>query len=359
MIEFLDKKVNTGRQKEFDIAKGLSIIFMILAHVLIFTSLFPNAISPEYNLIFNRMAKIFAPVFMFCMGIGIIYSRHSQHNLLIKRGVKLLLLGYFVNIGELIIPYALAHMLNINYYPITALSLFYVDILVFAGLAFILIGILKKFKFSKEKMLILAIAFSIIGSFLRFIDFNNLFLNFFMGNFIGTLPFQCTVFPLFNWFIFPITGLFYGSYFIRAKYKSQFFSLWPVFLICSLVFIYYNMSKSGAYLYDDAHAYFITFLDAIVIIIFIHGFLGFCWKISEFLPNMLINGFDFLSKHINGIYIAQWYFIPSFIILLEYFYKGFIFTDLSIILISIFILIISILVVLYIKKLNQQNRTLF
>ncbi|MBE6504836.1 MAG: DUF1624 domain-containing protein [Methanobrevibacter millerae] len=227
-----DKKVNTGRQKELDIAKALAIIFMIFCHAIVFASFSNISISPGFELILNQtVAIIAAPVFMFCMGIGIIFSRHNQYDLLIKRGVELLLIGYFVNIGEQIIPNVLGHMLNMSNTPITLLPLFKVDILIFAGVAFTLIGILKRFNISNEKMLILAIVFSIIGSFVCFVDFNNIFLNYFFGYFIGTILHQCTAFPLFNWFIFPVAGMVYGSYFIRVKDKSQFFKLWPVFLI--------------------------------------------------------------------------------------------------------------------------------
>lgn len=347
-----DKKVNTGRQKELDIAKALAIIFMIFCHAIVFASFSNISISPGFELILNQtVAIIAAPVFMFCMGIGIIFSRHNQYDLLIKRGVELLLIGYFVNIGEQIIPNVLGHMLNMSNTPITLLPLFKVDILIFAGIAFILIGILKRFNISKEKMLILAIIFSIIGSFVCFVDFNNIFLNYFFGYFIGTILHQCTAFPLFNWFIFPVAGIFYGSYFIRVKDKSQFFKLWPVFLIIPLIFILCNLSPSPAgSISDNARAYFITTLDAIVCIILIHGLLGFCWNISKFLPDIPINGFTMLSKHVTGIYVAQWYFIPLFMTFIEYFYKGFVFTDSSITLISIFILVISTLAALLYSK---------
>ncbi|WP_407421833.1 heparan-alpha-glucosaminide N-acetyltransferase domain-containing protein [Methanobrevibacter sp.] len=352
-----DKKVNTGRQKELDIAKTLAVIFMILCHVIVFASFSNILITPEFELIFNQAAAIIvAPVFMFCMGIGIIFSRHNQYNLLIKRGVQLLLLGYFVNIGTQLIPNVLGHMLNTSNAPIAVLSLFKVDILVFAGVAFILIGILKRFNFSKEKMLILAIVLSIIGSFVCFVDFNNVFLNYFFGYFIGTILHKCTAFPLFNWFIFPVAGMVYGSYFIRAKDKSQFFKLWPVFLIVPLIFILCTLSPVPAgSICDNARAYFITTFDAIVCIILIHGLLGFFWKISEFLPDMLSNGFTTLSKHVTGIYVAQWYFIPLFMTFIEYFYKGIVFTDLSIILISIFILVISTLAALLYSKYKQTK----
>ena len=347
-----DNKVNTGRQKELDIAKALAIILMIFCHVTVFASFSNISISPGFELILSQTgAFISAPVFMFCMGIGIILSRHNQYDLLIKRGVKLLLLGYFVNIGEQIIPNILGNMLNISNTPITLLPLFKVDILIFAGVAFILIGILKRFNISKEKMLILAIVLSIIGSFVCFVDFNNIFLNYFFGYFIGTILHQCTAFPLFNWFIFPVAGMVYGSYFIRVEDKSQFFKLWPVFLIIPLIFIFCNLPPTPAgSLSDNAQDYFITTLNAVVRIILIHGLLGFCWNISKFLPDMLINGFTMLSKHVTGIYVAQWYFIPLFMTFIEYFYKGFVFTDSSITLISIFILGISTLAALLYSK---------
>ena len=200
-------------------------------------------------------------------------------------------------------------------------------------------------------MLILAIIFSIIGSFVCFVDFNNIFLNYFFGYFIGTILHQCTVFPLFNWFIFPVAGMVYGSYFIKVKDKSQFFKLWPVFLIIPLIFILCNLTPVPAgSISDNAHAYFITTLDAIVRIILIHGLLGFCWNISKFLPDILINGFTMLSKHETGIYVAQWYFIPLFMTFIEYFYKGIVFTESSITLISIFILGISTLAALSYSK---------
>ena len=352
MNDLAHKKVTTRRQTESDIAKAMAIILIPSCHVIDLTSFSNLSISPGFEMILNQMvANIAAPVFMFCMGIGIVFSRHNQYNILIKRGVELLLLGYFVNIGAQILPNVLDNMLNIPIPQFTILSLFKVDILIFAGIAFILIGILKLFNISNKKMLILAIIFSIIGSFVCFVDFNNIFLNYFFGYFIGTILHQCTAFPLFNWFIFPVAGMVYGSYFIRVKDKSQFFKLWPVFLIIPLIFILCNLTPVPAgSISDNAHAYFITTLDAIVRIILIHGLLGFCWNISKFLPDLLINGFTMLSKHVTGIYVAQWYFIPLFRTFIEYFYKGIVFTESSITLISIFILGISTLAALLYSK---------
>ena len=46
---FSDEKVNTGRQVELDIAKALSIIFMIFLHVFYVASAFNSSFDPNFN----------------------------------------------------------------------------------------------------------------------------------------------------------------------------------------------------------------------------------------------------------------------------------------------------------------------
>lgn len=118
---FCDNKVNTGRQVELDIAKALSIIFMIFLHTLMVFTAFNNSISPSYIFVFSDILgkPCAAPIFMFSMGVGVVYSRHSQWNVMIKRGVKLFLLGILVNIFEFFLPYYVCGSLlgNWNIFP--------------------------------------------------------------------------------------------------------------------------------------------------------------------------------------------------------------------------------------------------
>ena len=142
---FSNEKINTGRQVELDIAKALSIIFMIFLHTVMVVSGFNNSISPAYDFIIGNVLgrPCAAPVFMFCMGIGIVYSRHSQWDLMIKRGVKLYFLGILVNVFEFFLPGFVCGMLlgRWDIFPMAGgLLLFCVDILAFAGLSFILMG---------------------------------------------------------------------------------------------------------------------------------------------------------------------------------------------------------------------------
>ncbi|WP_295616319.1 hypothetical protein [uncultured Methanobrevibacter sp.] len=53
--QFSDKKINTGRQKELDLAKSLPIIFMVFVHVLWVIQCFDNILSPGYVLIASNI----------------------------------------------------------------------------------------------------------------------------------------------------------------------------------------------------------------------------------------------------------------------------------------------------------------
>ena len=113
-------------------------------------------ISPSYGFIVgNVLGRPYAaPIFMFCMGVGIVYSRRSQWDIMVKRGITLFLLGILVNVFEFFLPYYVCGTLlgSWDIFPIAGgLLLFCVDILAFAGLSFILMGILKKFELSNKK----------------------------------------------------------------------------------------------------------------------------------------------------------------------------------------------------------------
>lgn len=358
---FSNEKVNTGRQIELDIAKALSIIFMIFVHPLMVVPAFNSSLSPTYVFIFGNVLgrPLAAPIFMFCMGVGIVYSRRSQWDTMIKRGVKLYLLGILVNIFEFFLPCFVCGTLlgRWDVFPMAGgLLLFCVDILAFVGMAFVLMGILKKFEISNKWLIVIAVAMSIIGTLLRGTDLGNPVLNLIAGHFIGAAG-GFTAFPLLPWFIFPIAGLVWGQYFIRAKDKRQFFKLWPVFLIAALAYFYVtsNVIGSGIFSTDIHLYYFMTTLDALFCVACAHGFIGLCYYLAQYLPDMIIKACSILSSHITYIYIAQWFFIPLGVILLAYFFKALVFNDLVCCIFSIFIVVLSTLVAVYYKKLRTSK----
>lgn len=357
---FATDKINLGRQKELDMAKAFSIIFMVFVHVFLIALYFNNSFSKGYKLIFDDIlgGPAAAPIFMFCMGVGVVYSRHSQWNVMIKRGIMLMLLGIFVNFFEYILPWFYSGILlgNWNTFDIFGgLIIFEVDILAFAGLSFIMMGIFKKINLSNKQLLIFAIILSILGSFLNFIEFHNVVLDILFGYFIGTNV-AFTAFPFFNWFIFPISGLIWGQYFIRVKDKERFFKFWPILIIVSLIyiilysqFVVFDITTSSNI---DGFYYYMDIIDVIFCLVFAHGMIGLCYKLSKHSSEKITKAYSILSSNITLIYLAQWFFIPLIIIFLVYLFKNIVFTDLLCTIISIVVLILSTAFSIYYKKLK-------
>ena len=362
---FSKDKINTNRQVELDIAKSLSIIFMIFVHTLSAAMMLENTVSMPYEVIVGNLlgGPFSAPVFMFCMGIGIIYSRHSDPSSMIKRGIKLFLLGLLVNIFSLIIPHYLSeYLFNLGYLlPIYGgWEIFYVDILEFAGLSFVILGIFKKMNLSNKQLLAVGVLLSILGFLFRFSDFGSIPLNILFGYFIGT-DYAFTAFPLFNWLIFPIAGCIYGYYFMRTTDKSKFFRRWPIFIIISIIYllVYTALIYDAHSTFPEGYYFYMSPLLALFCIILIHGDLGFSFWLSNRIPEKLKNMFVFSSKNITKIYVAQWFLIPITIILIKYADKSFVFNDLSVAAIAVFIVIASNLCALFMGKIKDKlNRNL-
>ncbi len=357
---FSDEKINTGRQTELDITKALSIIFMIFLHTFYVAGLFNSSFNPNFHFVLmNLLGRPYAAViFMFCMGVGIVYSRHSQWDVMIKRGVNLFLLGILVNVFEFFIPHFVAGALlgKADAFPIYGgLLLFCIDILAFAGLSFILMGILKKFELSNKKLIIIAVAMSLMGTFLSGIDFGVPVLNLFFGYFIGTKG-GFTAFPLFNWFIFPIAGYVWGYYFIRAKDKNAFFKFWPILLIVALIYFLVSSNMWIGVASADIHGYyFLNTLDALFCIINAHAMIGLCHWLAKYLPDTIIKAFTIMSSNINMLYIVQWLIVPLTIIFIAYFAKDLVFDDLLTSIIAIFMIILSTAIAVEYKKLRTKS----
>ena len=358
---FSNEKINIGRQIELDIAKALSIIFMIFLHTMWVAINFNHSLSPTYEFVVGSILgrPYAAPIFMFCMGVGIVYSRHSQWDLMVKRGIILYLLGILVNVFEFIIP----HFLSGDLIPSTAgkfpiaggLLLFCVDILAFAGLAFILMGILKKLQLSNKKLIIIAVIMSLLGTFLKNLNSGITLLQLFLSNFIGATG-NFTAFPLLNWFIFPVAGYIWGQYFIRAKDKNVFFKFWPIYIIVALIYFFVSTKLGVGILSTNIHDYyFMNTLDALFCIINAHGVIGLCYWISKYLPDAIIKAATILSSNINTIYIVQWFFITVLIILISYFFKGIVWNDLLNSIFAIFIIVLSTAIALGYKKLRTSK----
>ena len=353
---FSDQNVNSGRQAELDIAKCLAIFFMIFLHCYFATSYFENTISVGMQRAVSQLfgGPFAAPVFMFAMGVGMVYSKNQEPAYLIKRGIKLIQLGFFVNIGEFFVPYFLAGNLLENWelFPIAnGLLLFCIDILAFAGMAFILVGVLKKLHVSAKGMVIVSLILSLIGTFTRFHDFGSNVPNLIAGYFIGSAG-GFTAFPLFNWFIFPAVGLLFGEYYMRCNDKAKFLRLWPLGLIISLAYFIISWFLPHGFLSETHLYYFMTTLDAMFCLMCVYGVIGVCYVLSKHLPEGTVSFFSKTSSNLNTIYVIQWFIIPITYVLIVYFSGGVVFGDLSLVVIALLEMVASTLLASGYKKIS-------
>lgn len=74
---FSNQNVNAGRQIEWDFAKVFAIALMIITHYFAFCS-FGNVDYGKATEILFILTQCSAPIFMFAMGIGMVYTRHGS-----------------------------------------------------------------------------------------------------------------------------------------------------------------------------------------------------------------------------------------------------------------------------------------
>ncbi len=162
---FSQDPINEGRQKELDLARGLAVFFMVAIHVLQIFATVPVEHSTVGELISFLGGPPGAPVFMFLMGVGIVYSRRSTPNHLWKRGVILLGLGYLLNLLRDTLPNGLAYVFQMqdSFSSGWSREIVSVDILPFAGLAFLFFAFVKKIHGRPWLLVIFLVIFSVIN----------------------------------------------------------------------------------------------------------------------------------------------------------------------------------------------------
>lgn len=95
-MKIFDKnEVNTGRQAEFDIAKAVCIIGMVIVHAFEITALSQTGLNYAFTVVLNYLFG--AGTFMLCMGMGIVYGK-SEPKFLIRRGAVIILIGFLLNL---------------------------------------------------------------------------------------------------------------------------------------------------------------------------------------------------------------------------------------------------------------------
>ena len=217
MSLFAKEKVNRGRQPEIDALKATCILCMIALHSFEDLGCEPFVL---YSFVDWMCAFLGAAAFMFCMGLGMRYSRHQEPGFLAARGFELLTVGQVLNLVRNALPNLIAWWIKgEQFFIANAMLVFQADILSFAGLAFMLLALLKRLKASDGAILITGLALN-IAAFLVSDPVpapKNFLLSQLLGFFVMTNA--EAYFPLASYFVFVAAGYFVGGWYPRIRDK--------------------------------------------------------------------------------------------------------------------------------------------
>lgn len=305
------KPINTGRQIEVDIAKTIALICMLFCHVgITFLSsddkyyIIPDMVGAEWS----------APVFMTCLGIGICYSKRNSMKEMIKKGFVLIIAGYVLNFLREIICVLILNQIGKNNEQFATVldAQLSVDILQFAGWAYIFIAIIKHFGISNRMSLLISIGLTLLGE-ATYKDAlgnstGNHVLDLVLGNFYGTNYY--TFFPFLHWIIYPCFGLVMGEIIMYCKDKKELYKkLLPISLMVILIarYIYYF---EGAFVYYNTGSYYFTSVKTAVIGCFFPLFLfSIGYFVKDKIPKAGIHFIEKASKYMTAIYCISWILI--------------------------------------------------
>ena len=185
---FSDNEINVGRQKELDLARAFIIFCLALIHVAIECSS-DEALTSGIPYLFDTVigGPFSAPMYMFVMGIGMVYTTKSTPYKHFVRGLKIFILGYLLNVCRFVIPYSIGYALTGEYATYIEPLIYKAlgnDILVFGGVAMMVMAFFIKLKLSNVVMLIIATIMCAFGTLLNGVDVGSP-----MGNiFLGVIP---------------------------------------------------------------------------------------------------------------------------------------------------------------------------
>lgn len=303
---------NTGRQIELDIARGLAVIFMVLIHV---QEYFSTNIASESILgqVIDFLGGVpAAPVFMFLMGIGVIYSKNNTVEKMIKKGMLLILTGYMLNLLRGTLPNLLHCFVwkDVGFMYTAFNELIYVDIFQFSGLALILLAMVKKFEFNIRKIGILALVFGILNYLTHNVTTDNFFASAISGLFIGSNEFS--FFPFLTWIFYPLTGYIFGHYLISCESKEKFYRkafIGAAVVMSSMFFISSYIIKVDIGLANALAYYHHQLLGNIVFGAFVVAWISVLFFASKYIPNYINTVLSRWSRNVTEIYIIHWLFI--------------------------------------------------
>ncbi|ADL51247.1 acyltransferase family protein [Clostridium cellulovorans] len=318
MSMLVKEEVNTGRQFEFDVAKTFAIFFMVIVHVSDNISVLDSSIMTQsfLHLVIEFFgAPMAAPMFMFAMGVGMVYTKHDSSKGFVKRGVKLIFMGYALNFFRetLLMLIANGMGLETNYKKALIDTIGTIDILQFAGMVFLLVALMKKLSLKPWMMLCVAFALQAFGTlFIGSFDSDPKAVQYVWGLMFYTNHY--IAFPATLWLVYPVMGVCFAYLLRRVSDKDNFYRRVLWISVVALI----SVTVGSIALGTDVRCYFVSvgdsyyqqsFISTLWIASIIGVSISIYYYLSCFIEGRLQNTVKYISINLNTIYIMQWLLI--------------------------------------------------
>lgn len=317
-LQLDDSPVNSGRQKELDLMKAFPVLCLPFVHCIIECSTEEELCYGMRFVLDSIIGSSFsAPMFMFAMGVGLIYSKSATPERVFIRGLQIFGLSYVLNICRFLIPYLIGYMISGDtgqFIDPLWYRVFGNDILQFAGLSLMCIAGFMHIKASPQGMFGISSVMAVCGHLLNDYDAGSPAANVLLGYVIGTSdPAGLVIsdFPLLNWMIFPVSGYCFGRILLHARDKRiLYLRLSLPCLIISLIYfsiaLHYNYGTFG----EGQNCYYHMILPDIAgNVLLCTGMMAVWYVVSEYIPDLLMNFLTEVSMNITSVYCVHWVFV--------------------------------------------------
>ncbi|WP_169716401.1 heparan-alpha-glucosaminide N-acetyltransferase domain-containing protein [Oceanimonas doudoroffii] len=292
-----------------DLARGLAVLFMILIHVLDFYGRPEVRDTPLGRVVQFLGSPPAAPIFVFIMGIFIVWSGRQSLASGLARAAWLFALGYLLNLARGALPMWLSLQMGLvtdeqlgGYTPLSELLI--VDILQFAGLALAICVVLKHYLADPRCWMAAGVLVICASPALWDISSDWPVLNEGLQLLWGNKE-QGAMFPLFPWLAFPLFGMAFGHWLRQSDNHHRFFrrTLWAG-LLC--------MAAGTALLLVDRDLHYGYYLRSgpggmLWLTGFVMAWLWLCHWLAEKVGSRPGLGLLlFWSRNVTSIYVLQW-----------------------------------------------------
>jgi surface polysaccharide O-acyltransferase-like enzyme len=326
-----DTPVNYGRQLDVDIAKAQMVLMLPFIHCIIECTTDEGLCSGIPYLFDTIIGGPFsAPMYLFAMGIGFVYSRRQTAALLVKRGITLIGIFYLSNTCRFLIPYLIGYGISGDREHFIV-PLFYRwlgnDVLLFAGLTMLMMALFTHFGLSDRAMIAISAVLTLTAFLIGDVDTHSMFGNIFLGYLVGTDDATGLVvsdFPLLTWLIIPVCGYAFGHLLIRVKDKTAFYrTVSPLPFIIAAVYFPVGIHFGWGMFGEGQNCYYhMNPWDIFICLCLDVGMLGLWHNLSRLRSERVKDFLSEVSANITAIYCIHWVFVRSITNVIIYIING-------------------------------------